>query len=162
TEPRTTLGRVSMRWRARLVALAVGGAALSTAALVHSAPLPALLVYLVLLATSLALWRLLVHREPAPIVLDLFVSPLVLRVLLVVLSHAVLVHLGLRGFAFADDQAYDKLGWDIARAWHGEIPGILQNDSYLLMNYTYLLGLLYLWLGHSLLAAKVVCAWFGA
>jgi len=147
--------------RLRLAAVALAAVSLLGAFVVHDSPLPSYVVYLASLALGLgAIW--LVARAERSFLINLFLGAFCLRVVLVVASHLLLVRLGTSGFAFADDHAYDKLGWDIARAWHGEIPGILQADSYLLMNYTYLLGFVYFNLGHSVLAAKVMDALFGA
>ena len=75
--------------------------------------------------------------------------------------HEVLIQLGLGGFALIDDRAYDKIGWTLARVWMGVFPGIRDTDQYLMVNYTYLVALVYYALGHSLLAAKMLNIAFG-
>jgi dolichyl-phosphate-mannose-protein mannosyltransferase len=84
------------------------------------------------------------------------------RLLGTVAAHYVLIYLGRGGFALLDDKAYDKLGWTLARVWLGVFPGIRDSDEYLLVNYTYLVALVYYTLGHSLLAAKMMNVAFGA
>jgi Dolichyl-phosphate-mannose-protein mannosyltransferase len=83
------------------------------------------------------------------------------RLLGSVIVHQILIQLGLGGFALLDDRAYDKLGWTLARVWLGVFPGIRDSDAYLMVNYTYLVALVYYTLGHSLLAAKMLNVAFG-
>ncbi len=148
--------------RIRIALIVAGALVLLVTAAFQESPLQPLVVFLACLALALvSLWRLAGGAQRA-FLIDLFLGAFLLRVVAIVASHGVLLSLGTGGFVFPDDRAYDELSWDIARAWSGEIPGILQRDSYLVMNYTYLLGLLYLLLGHSVVAAKVLNAAFGA
>ena len=94
--------------------------------------------------------------------LTLFLVAFALRVIGAVSSHFVLLHLGKGGFMLLDDRAYDKLGWTLARVWMGIFPGIRDTDQYLMVNYTYLVATVYYFLGHSLLAAKMLNVAFGA
>jgi hypothetical protein len=94
--------------------------------------------------------------------LTLFLVAFGLRVVAATASHFGLLYLGKGGFMLLDDRAYDKLGWTLARVWMGIFPGIRDSDQYLMVNYTYLVASVYYFLGHSLLAAKMLNVAFGA
>lgn len=122
----------------------------------------AIAVALPLFAICLAIvWRCFAGDERR-FLLTLFLVAYGLRMVGAVASHFVLLYLGRGGFALMDDRAYDKLGYTLARVWQGVFPGIRDSDEYLLVNYTYLVAIIYYLLGKSLLAAKMMNVAFGA
>ena len=106
------------------------------------------------------IWRCY-RGEERRFLLTLFVLAWSARVVGAVVSHEALMYLGKSGYALQDDRAYDKLGWALVKVWSGTYPGVLDSDQYLLVNYTYLLAILYWFIGHSLLAAKMLNVLFG-
>jgi len=66
------------------------------------------------------------------------------------------------GYLFEDDRAYDKTSWGLAGTWLGLYEGVPATDFYLLKNYTYMIAVLYYFLGHELIAAKFLNCLFGA
>lgn len=114
------------------------------------------------LALGLAIIRLCFRGEDRAFLQTAFLVAFGLRVVGAVVSHEVLMHVGRRGFLLMDDFAYDKLGWGLVKVWTGQLPGVRDTDEYLLVNYTYLIAIVYYVLGHSLLAAKMLNVAFGA
>lgn len=114
------------------------------------------------LGLGLALIRLCFRGEDRAFLQTAFLVAFALRVLGAVLSHEALIYVGRRGFLLMDDFAYDKLGWGLVKVWTGQLPGVRDTDEYLLVNYTYLIAVVYYVLGHSLLAAKMLNVAFGA
>lgn len=94
--------------------------------------------------------------------LTLFLTAFAARIVVAVAAHYVLLAFGKGGFLLLDDRAYDKLGWTLARVWLGVFPGIRDTDQYLMVNYTYLVAGIYYFLGHHLLAAKMMNVLFGS
>jgi hypothetical protein len=114
------------------------------------------------LVVGLALVQRFFLADERRFLLSLFLATFALRVTAAVVSHFVLGSLGRGGFLLLDDRAYDKLGWTLAGLWMGIFPGIRESDGYLLVNYTYLVAIVYYLLGYSLLAAKMLNVAFGA
>lgn len=114
------------------------------------------------LALGLAVVRLCFRGEDRIFLETTFLVAFGLRVLGAVVSHYALMQVGRRGFLLMDDFAYDKLGWGLVKVWTGQLPGVRDTDEYLLVNYTYLIAIVYYVLGHSLLAAKMLNVAFGA
>jgi hypothetical protein len=155
----TILGR---HWTVWLSALALLTTALALAYGALKGEAEAIVTALLGLAIGYALTRLLYRGSDSRFVTTLFLTAFALRVVLSVGLHFVLVSRGSNGFLLMDDRAYDKIGWALPRVWWGSIPGILESDQYLLVNYTYLIAFVYYFLGHSLLAAKMLNPLFGA
>ncbi|MCC7104098.1 MAG: glycosyltransferase family 39 protein [Chloroflexi bacterium] len=158
----TILGQ---HWTVWLSALALLAAALGLAYGALEGEAEALVTALLGLAIGYAITRLLYRGSggsDSRFVTTLFLAAFALRVVLSVGLHFVLVSRGTNGFLLMDDRAYDKIGWALPRVWWGSIPGILESDQYLLVNYTYLIAFVYYFLGHSLLAAKMLNPLFGA
>ena len=114
------------------------------------------------LALGLVLVRRSSRADERRFLLGLFLAAFALRVVAAVASHFVLGSLGRGGFLLLDDRAYDKLGWTLAGVWMGIFPGVRESDEYLLVNYTYLVAIIYYLMGYSLLAAKMLNVAFGA
>jgi hypothetical protein len=136
-----------------VVALAVGAALGEPRAIVVAA---------LGLVVGLALVRRSFRADERRFLLGLFLAAFGLRVVAAVVSHFVLVSLGRGGFLLLDDRAYDKLGWTLAGLWMGIFPGVRESDEYLLVNYTYLVAIVYYLMGYSLLTAKMLNVAFGA
>ena len=114
------------------------------------------------LALGLGIIRLGFRGQERAFLTTLFLVAWALRVVGAVGSHELLLRMGRGGFLLMDDRAYDKLGWALVKVWTGQYPGILKTDEYLMVNYTYLLAIIYFFLGHSLLAAKMLNVMLGA
>lgn len=114
------------------------------------------------LGIGLAIVWLCFRGADRQFLLTLFLTAFALRVVGAVVSHHLLVLFGRDGFLLLDDRAYDKLGWTLARVWMGIFPGIRDTDEYLMVNYTYLVAIVYFFLGHALLTAKMMNVAFGA
>lgn len=155
-------GRAGLSWRyqARGVSLALAAIALVAGAVLGEPG--AIGIALLGLALGLALVWVCFRAEDRRFLLTLFLAAFGLRVVGAVASHFVLIHYGRGGFLLLDDHAYDKIGWTLARVWMGIFPGIRDTDQYLMVNYTYLVAGVYYFLGHTLLAAKMLNVTFGA
>lgn len=144
----------------RAASLAAASAALLLAAWTQD--WAAVLVGALALAIGWAAVALLWRELERDFAITLFLGAMGLRLLVGVVSHVVLVQSGSGGFFFLDDRAYEEASWRMAQAWKGLYPGIPKSDNYLLVNYTYLVAILYYVLGNSLLAAKWLNALVGA
>jgi hypothetical protein len=145
----------------RAAVVVLGVIALLLSPMLQASPLPPLVVYFAVLVIVLGAVHLVASSDEAPFLINLFVGAFVLRVVLVMITHGLLLVYGDGGHAFADDRAYDELGWNISQAWTGDSPGVLDRDAYLIQNFTYLLAALYFVFGHATIAAKVLNAAFG-
>jgi hypothetical protein len=122
----------------------------------------AIVVALPLLLFGVALVWLGFRGTERQVVLTLFLAAFAVRLLAAVVAHYSLLYFGKGGFLLLDDRAYDKIGWTLARVWMGIFPGIRDTDQYLMVNYTYLVAGLYYFLGHALLAVKMMNVLFGS
>src|SRR3954464_137231 len=94
--------------------------------------------------------------------LTLFLVVVLLRLALTIASHVVLVAKTGSAFLFPDDQMYHLIGWQLADYWHGSGPPVSDADSYLLTNYTALVGIFYFLFGPQVLLIKLLNAVIGA
>jgi 4-amino-4-deoxy-L-arabinose transferase-like glycosyltransferase len=129
--------------------------------LLQASPIPPLIVYAAVLAVVCVGLRAFAASDELPFLVNLFIGTYALRAVLVMVTHGLLLVYGDGGHAFADDRAYDELGWTIAQTWSGDSPGVLASDAYLIQNFTYLLAMLYSVFGHATIAAKVLNAGIG-
>src|SRR4051812_39407331 len=73
----------------------------------------------------------------------LFLVVLLLRLVLTIASHIILLSKTGSAFLFPDDLMYHMIGWQLADYWHRSGSPVSDADSYLLTNYTALIGVLY-------------------
>lgn len=158
-QPAARAGRWSWTMLVRSGSLAVCAIALMAAAVLGSPQ--AIITAAIGFALSLAVVWLCFRGADRQFLLSLFLAAFAVRLAAAVASHFVLVYAGRNGYLLLDDWAYDKLGWTLARVWMGILPGIHVNDEYLMVNYTYLVAGVYYFLGHNLLAAKMMNVAFG-
>lgn len=145
----------------RVGSLTASGLALLVSAVLGSPQ--AMVTALLGLLAGLAIARLCFRGEDRAFATTLFLVAWGLRVVGAVATHEVLVWRGTNGFLLLDDRAYDKLAWAVGnKVWTGIYPGIEKTDEYLMVNYTYLVAVVYYFLGHALLAAKMLNVAFGA
>lgn len=144
----------------RLASLAACTAALAIAA--WQGTWPSVIVGALAVAAGWALVALVWGPRERDFALTLYLGAMGLRLLAGAISHVALERSGSAGFFFLDDRAYDEASWRMVLAWHGLYPGIPKSDSYLLVNYTYLVSMLYYVIGHELLAAKWLNALVGS
>lgn len=81
-----------------------------------------------------------------------------LHTLLTIVIFIVLSRIRGTGALFDDDVSYDRVGRAIAGLIHGSGEGVLSSDLYLVSPWPIVVGLLYVFVGPSLLAAELVNA----
>jgi hypothetical protein len=142
----------------RIASLAAATAALGIAAWQGS--WPSVLVGSLLFVGGWALTATIWGTRERDFAVTLYMGGMGLRLLVGAIAHVALA--GNDGFLFLDDRAYDEASWRMVQAWQGVYKGIPKSDNYLLVNYTYLVSMLYYVIGHELLAAKWINALVGA
>jgi hypothetical protein len=94
--------------------------------------------------------------------LALVLFALLIRVVAAVALEQFLVASGGDGFFALDDRSYDMVAWMQAQHWRGLGPPVPAGEQYLLNVYTYTEATLYLIVGHTPLAMKLLNCLFGA
>ncbi len=142
--------------RVRLVACALSSALLIALALAGQAG--AAVIGLLGLGAGLAVSRGLARAPDRQFALALYWMAFLLRLVTAIGTFYVSLAIGQGGFFSSDEGGYDQMAWAMAQQWRGMGP-VVEN---LWGHYTTLVAALYVFTGHSMLAAKVMDAALGA
>lgn len=91
--------------------------------------------------------------------LTLFFTAYAVRLMLAVVAHPLLITQTVNkqgevtatwiGLMFEDDRAYHKVGYGLMEYWLGDEGGVEKSDEYLLRLYTYIVGILYMYVYYA-------------
>jgi len=163
-EARSSRGKPkSFIWETGLILLVGGGIGLLSGLSEPSATILLTALFTAGLVYSFSLGE---DRAERRLLIGLFLSAALIRVVAVLVLHGYSLSIGQGGFFFLDDRGYDRQAWWLAQQWRaGHFPNPISASSglgTLHIGYPLFVASIYYLVGHNLLAAKLLNAPFSA